>query len=120
VAVNKKEKIRAIYELLPKLNCGFCGFCTCGQFARAVAEGRASPFGCRQNPWSGYRLSEITRLKVPAYGYRFQPAFLPGLRASPATTNLKTLKEEVKGLSQEVGDILARIQNLKLRRRNGE
>jgi len=28
-----KEKIRKIYEILPKLNCGFCGFGSCGQFA---------------------------------------------------------------------------------------
>ena len=45
-----KEKIREIYEGLPKLDCGFCEFGSCGQFARAVAERRASPFGCRQNP----------------------------------------------------------------------
>ena len=54
MAVGSKEKIREIYEVLPKLNCGFCGFGSCGQFARAVAEGRASPFGCRQNPWCVY------------------------------------------------------------------
>jgi len=50
VAISSKEKIREIYEVLPKLSCGFCGFGSCGQFARAVVEGGASPFGCRQNP----------------------------------------------------------------------
>jgi len=116
VSVSSKEKIREIYEVLPKLNCGFCGFGTCGQFARAVAEGRISPFGCRQNPWAGYRISEIIGVKVPAYGYGFQPAFAPGLRTSSSTTNLKTLREEVKGLSQGVDDILDRIENLKARK----
>jgi len=110
-----KEKIREIYEVLPKLNCGFCGFGSCGQFARAVVEGRASPFGCRQNPWSGYRISEIVGMKVPAYSYGFQPAFVPKLMASPSTTNLKTPSEEVKGLSQGIEDILARIESLKAR-----
>jgi Na+-translocating ferredoxin:NAD+ oxidoreductase RNF subunit RnfB len=68
MAVNK-EKIREIFEVLPKLNCGFCGFGSCGQFARAVAEGRASPFDCKQDPWSGYRISEIVEAEVSACGY---------------------------------------------------
>jgi len=38
-----KEKIGEIYEVLPKL---ICGFGNCGQFARVVAEGKVSPFGC--------------------------------------------------------------------------
>jgi len=107
VAVGSKEKIREIYEILPKLNCGFCGFGSCGQFARAVAEGRASPFGCRQNPWSGYKISEIIGVKVPAYSYRFQPPFL----SSP-----QALREQVRTLSQDVENILGRIEKLKARR----
>jgi len=108
-----KEKIREIYQVLPKLNCGFCGFKTCGQFARAVAEGRASPFSCRQNPWSGYRISEIIGTKVPAYGYRFQPAFLSPLGVSPSP---QALREQVRTLSQNVENILGRIEKLKARR----
>ena len=105
-----KEKIREIYELLPKLNCGFCGYGNCGQFSRAVAEGRASPFGCRQNPWSGYRISEIVGTKVPAYSYRFHPPFLAplGVRPSP-----QALREQVRTLSQSVDDILARIERMR-------
>lgn len=108
-----KEKIREIYEVLPKLNCGSCGFGTCGQFARAVAEGRASPFGCRQNPWSGYKISEIMGMKVPAYSYRFQPRFLSPVevRSSP-----QDLREQVRTLSQNVENILGRIEKLKARR----
>ena len=115
-----KEKIKEIYELLPKLNCGFCGFGSCGQFARAVAEGRASPFGCRQNPWSGYKISEIIGVKVPAYAYGFQPAFVSNLGVSSSTRNLNALREEVKGLSQGVEEILAKIENLKARGGNTE
>ena len=108
-----KEKIREIYEVLPKLNCGFCGFGSCGQFARAVAEGRASPFGCRQNPWSGYKISEIIGAQVPAYSYGYQPAFVSRPGVSPSD---KALKEEVQGPSQSVDDMLARIEKLKARR----
>lgn len=116
MAVNDKERIREIHSILPKLNCGFCGFGTCGQFAKAVAEGRASPFGCRQNPWSGYRIGEIIGVKVPVYGYGFQLAsvLVPGTTRWPEA--LKALTEEVQGQSREVDDVLARIENLQTRR----
>ena len=32
MAVGNKEEIREIYEVLPKLDCGFCEFGSCGQF----------------------------------------------------------------------------------------
>jgi len=41
-----KEKIRKIYEVLPKLDDQRCGYKTCGEFARAVAEGKAPCNGC--------------------------------------------------------------------------
>jgi Na+-translocating ferredoxin:NAD+ oxidoreductase RNF subunit RnfB len=111
--LNNKQKIRQIYETLPKLNCGLCGFGNCGQFARAVVESRASPFGCKQNPWSGYKISEIMGVKVPVQSHGFQPTFFSPLRVSPSP---KALREEVKGLFQSVDDILARIETLKARR----
>ena len=110
--MEKKDIIRQIYETLPKLNCGYCGFKSCGQFAKAVAERKASPFACRQNPWVGYRISQIMGIKVPAFGYEFQPAFVPGLQVASS----KTLREEIRGLSQTVDDILDRVGKLKARR----
>jgi len=112
MAVSKKAKIREIYEALPKLNCGLCGYGNCGQFARAVAEGRASPFGCRQDPWAGYRISEIVGVEAPVFGYRYesrQPLFAQRseLPLSPAL-----LRKQVRGLSQRANDILARIGKL--------
>ena len=104
-----KERIREIYAVLPKLNCGFCGFGSCGQFARAVAEGRASPFGCRQNPWVGYKISEIMGVRAPAFRHQYefyQPVF--ARRSTPLSPAL--LREEVEGLCQRVDDILARIE----------
>ena len=112
MAVGNKEKIREIYEVLPKLNCGLCGYGNCGQFARAVAEGKASPFGCRQNPWVGYKISETTGVKAPAFGYRYalyQPIFAQRPESLPPPTSLG---EEIGALSQRVDDILARIEKL--------
>lgn len=112
VVADKKEAIRNIYEALPKLNCGFCGYGNCGQFARAVTEGKASPFGCRQNPWIGYRISEITGVKAPAFGYRYEfyrPILTQRVGSPPSPV---LLEEEVGGLSQKVDAILARIEKL--------
>ena len=110
--VASKEKIREIYEALPKLNCGLCGFSNSGQFARAVAEGRASPFGCRQNLWLGYRINEIIKgqAPVPAYSHEYQPASVHRPRIS---SSARDLKEQVHTLSQSVDDILTRIESLK-------
>jgi hypothetical protein len=41
-----KEKTREIYEVLPRLDDQRCGYKTCGEFARAVAEGKAPCYGC--------------------------------------------------------------------------
>jgi len=41
-----KEKTRKIYEVLPKLDDQRCGYKTCGEFARAVVDGKAPCYGC--------------------------------------------------------------------------
>jgi Na+-translocating ferredoxin:NAD+ oxidoreductase RNF subunit RnfB len=110
--IASKDKIRKIYEILPGLNCGSCGFGSCGQFARAAAEGRASPFGCRQNPGAGYKISEIIGAKVPAHSYRFQPSPSPPLKPE---SSLQDLKEQVHTLSQSADVILGRLEKLKAR-----
>lgn len=92
-----KDKIKRIYDALPKADCGFCGFGGCGQFARAVAEGRASPFGCKQNPTAGYIINEILGGGVP-----------PLKTAAP-----EGLRQEIRGLSRRADDILLRIERLK-------
>jgi len=61
MAVNTKDRIKRIYEALPKTDCGRCGFESCAKFARAVAKGKASPFGCRRDPGVGYAISGILR-----------------------------------------------------------
>jgi len=107
-----KDTIKQIYDILPKLNCGFCGFGNCGQFAVAVAEEKTSPFGCRQNPWVGYNISEIIGLRVPVFGYqqRFYQPILAS-RSGPVPS-LESLKKEVTALSKRIDGILDRIENL--------
>lgn len=116
MTVSNKEKIREIYQVLPKLNCGLCEYGNCAQFARAVAERRASPFGCRQNPSAGYEISKIIGAEAAAYAYGSQSAVTLRIKPSPPAKTLKALREEIKGLSRSVDDALARIENLKIRR----
>lgn len=116
MAVSNKEKIREIYQVLPKLNCGLCEYGNCAQFARAVAEGRVSPFGCKQDPSVGYKISKIIGAETAAYSYGSQSAATLRIKPSLAAKTLKTLREEVKELSHSVDDALARIENLKIRR----
>jgi hypothetical protein len=107
-----KDKIKHIYETLPHLNCGLCGFEGCGQFARAVAEGRASPFGCRQDPGAGYRISRILGERVPATGFThtFRQGSFTARQGSPAS--LRSLRAEVDELSKRIEGILERMNSL--------
>lgn len=59
------QKAREIVALLPKENCGKCGFENCGRFALAVIEGSASPFGCHHNPGAGYEICKVLGREVP-------------------------------------------------------
>jgi len=114
-----KDKIKRIYETLPQLNCGLCGFEGCGQFAKAVAEGGASPFGCRQDPWAGYRISEIMGARAPIFGSypRFGQPIFPQRPESLAS--IGSLRAEVSELSKRIEGILDRITSLegKVRKR---
>jgi len=61
-----KEKIRKIYEVLPKLDDQRCGYKTCGEFARAVAEGKAPCYGCVSGgPEVAAKVCEIMGARVP-------------------------------------------------------
>ena len=74
-----KEKIRKIYEVLPKLDDQRCGYKSCGEFARAVAEGKAPCYGCVSGGSEvAARVCEIMGAKVPQEAIaQFAPS--PGL-----------------------------------------
>ncbi len=74
-----KEKIRKIYEVLPKLDDQRCGYKSCGEFARAVAEGKAPCYGCVSGgPEVAAKVCEIIGARVPEEAIaQFAPS--PGL-----------------------------------------
>ena len=58
------EKLKQIVNLLPKENCGKCGFENCGGFALAAVNGKASPFGCHKNPSAGDTICEVLGIQA--------------------------------------------------------
>jgi len=63
---NTKDKIKKIYDVLPKLDDRRCGYRTCGEFARAVAEGKAPCYGCvTGGPEVAGKVCEIMGVKAP-------------------------------------------------------
>ena len=110
--VATKDRIRQIYDALPQLNCGSCGYGSCGQFARAVAEGRASPFGCRQNPWIGYEISDIIGLRAQFTPYPNRLYRSSLMSSSGPSPSLESLGKEVRVLSKRMEGILDRIDAL--------
>ena len=61
-----KEKIKKIYEVLPKLDDQRCGYKSCGEFARAVAERKAPCYGCVSGgPEVAAKVCEIMGAGVP-------------------------------------------------------
>jgi len=61
-----KEKIKKIYEVLPKLDDQKCGYRSCGEFARAVTEGKAPCYGCVSGgPEVAAEVCEIMGAKFP-------------------------------------------------------
>ncbi len=53
------RKALEIAALLPNKNCGACGFGDCSQFAMAVAQGKASPYDCRNVGETAKTISRI-------------------------------------------------------------
>jgi hypothetical protein len=107
-----KDKIKQVYDTLPQMNCGLCGFDNCGQFAKAAVEGRASPFGCRQDLWAGHRISEIMGIKIPPFGYPYGFGQLAFGRRPESLASIGSLSAEVKELSKRIEGILNRIDSL--------
>lgn len=45
-AIETAPKIKEIIKLLPLQNCGKCGYANCGEYAKAIADGRSSQYLC--------------------------------------------------------------------------
>ena len=59
------ERLRKIVSLLPKENCGKCGFENCGKFALALVAGKASPIDCRKSLDRVNEICQVLGVEVP-------------------------------------------------------
>ena len=59
------EKLRRIVNLLPRENCGKCGYDNCGAFAVALVAGKASPLDCHKSLASVKEICEVLGIEVP-------------------------------------------------------
>ena len=59
------EKLKKIVALLPKENCGKCGYENCGEFAVALVAGQASPTDCRKSLDRINEICEVLGIEVP-------------------------------------------------------
>jgi len=74
-----KEKLKKIYAALPQLDDQRCGYRSCGEFARAVAEGKAPCYGCVSGgPDVAAKVCEIMEARVPE-GVTGQSGAAPGI-----------------------------------------
>jgi hypothetical protein len=103
-----KEKIRKIYEVLPKLDDQQCGYKTCGEFARAVAEGKAPCYGCVSGgPEVATKVCEIMGAKVPQEAIaQFSPS--PGLYQPGLTGGRGMGRGRGRGLGMGMGPVRGR------------
>lgn len=64
-AVKTDERLEALQNALPQINCGSCGFSGCNGYAEAVLEGRAEPNLCKPggNESAG-KIAEILGISV--------------------------------------------------------
>jgi electron transport complex protein RnfB len=63
--IRSDPKIDLLRAVLPDINCGACGFPLCGDFAKAVAEGKADPTGCAPGgPKTAHEVADILGITI--------------------------------------------------------
>jgi hypothetical protein len=91
------EKVRQIVSLLPRVNCGHCGFGNCGGFALAIVEGKASPYGCEVHPLAGDEICKVLGIEIP------EEAKVPSTYSGASQTGISTGMGRGRGLGLGLG-----------------
>jgi len=105
-----KQKMREIVKVLPKFNCGLCGFGNCGHYARAVAEGRASPNLCIGGYSVARRIGDIIGAEMPTMPQGAYPA-----SRVPYHKNLTGKEQELWLLQQRQRELAQQLNALERR-----
>ncbi len=95
-AIKKRKEKEAIYEVLPKIDCGVCGSPTCSTFAEDVVKGEAKFDGCIFNLPEKFRklTQELTELLNKL-------TFLNPTKSESKNKDKGTKKNEIEGNSRK-------------------
>lgn len=114
-AQDKLQRMREIIKVLPKFNCGLCGFGNCGNYARALVEGKAPPNLCIGGYLVAQKICSIlgTRMPLmPQRAYFVQPWMqyygIPVAR----TQERQILQQRTRELAQQLANLERRIEAL--------
>ncbi len=131
-----REKVKEIYEVLPKLNDRRCGYRTCGEFARAVVKGEASCYGCVSGGYTvagkicnimGKKVGDEEKVPSEYYnkaigfvdkfgrggGYNYHSTIHQNQRIMDAGQERAMLKQQKDSIRKQLDDIEERISKLK-------
>jgi Na+-translocating ferredoxin:NAD+ oxidoreductase RNF subunit RnfB len=106
------QKMREIVKALPRFNCGLCGFGNCGNYAWAVAEGRALPSLCIGGYSVARRICDITGAEMPTMPQGAYPApWMPHTK-TPARRGqeLLLLRQRQRELAQQLDALERRVE----------
>ena len=107
----RRTQIQEIYEVLPGLDCGLCGYGNCRGFAEAVVHGKAPISACRQDPFAARKIAAIlggTTHTGPVH----TGASVTGMSTAGPPIAAASIRLEVDGLAKQSDALLARIEAL--------
>lgn len=122
-AQDKLQKMREIIKVLPQFNRGLCGFGNCGNYARALVEGKAAPNLCIGGYLVAQKICSILGIRMPAMpqrAYFAQPRMqYYGAGTSVARTQERQiLQQRTRELAQQLANLERRIEALATRKEN--
>ena len=104
-------RVQEVYEVLPKLDCGLCGYRNCRRFAEAVVEGKAHLSGCRQDRFAARKIAAVLGSLARTQGADSE-ASVAGPRMTRQRASAVSIRLEIGGLAKEADALLARIKAL--------
>ena len=116
-AQDKLQRMREIIKVLPKFNCGLCGFGNCGSYARALVEGKALPNLCIGGYLVAQKICSITGTRMPLKPQRayFVQPWMQYYGAGISVTTMREqriLQQRRRELAQQLDNLERRIEAL--------
>ncbi len=106
-----RTQMQEIYEVLPGLDCGLCGYGNCRGFAGAVVQGKAPISACRQDPFAARKIVAILGGTAHTEPVHIEASVTDMSTAGPPLS-AASIRLELVGLTEQADTLLARIEAL--------